>query len=124
MDVEASPEGIPPHGAAFEDSVRPIVEAGHTQGHVNVAVASGGTQALLIGDAMHSQIQCWAPDAKPALDTQAFAVAARETRRRILERAAGNEIVIAGSHFPPPGFGRMEREGAAYRFVAVAGAVA
>lgn len=141
--AEPPPEGIPSHGAAFDDSVAPIVEAGladlvdsehqvsaslrlrssagHTPGHVSVEVRSGGTRALLIGDAMHSPIQCAAPAARPALDTLEFAPAARERRREILADATGGETVIAGSHFPPPGFGRVLRDGDQFRFQPVSG---
>ena len=144
-----APEGIPAHGAAFIDSVAPIAaagladlvdadgsghqlsasirltpSAGHTPGHVTVEVASAGSRALLIGDALHSPIQCAAPESRPALDTAAFAAAAREQRRAILESVADTETVIAGAHFPPPSFGRVLRDGAAgsegvFRFEAV-----
>ena len=138
-----APEGIPAHGAAFDDSVAPIVaagradlvdaehrlsaslrltsSAGHTPGHVTLEVRSGGTRALLIGDAMHSPVQCAAPDARPALDTPEFAPAARARRRAILEDVADTEAVIAGSHFPPPGFGRVLRDAGAFRFQPVGG---
>ena len=150
VGAEAPPEGIPSHGAAFADSVAPIVaagradlvdaehrvsaslglrsSAGHTPGHVTVeigpvglvgSVASGGARALLIGDAMHSPIQCGAPESRPALDTPTFAAAARARRRAILEEVADSDTVIAGSHFPPPGFGRVIRDEAAFRFEAV-----
>ncbi len=140
--AEAAPEALldnpASHGAAFDDSVAPIVaagradlvdaehrlsaslrltsSAGHTPGHVTLEVRSGGARALLIGDAMHSPIQCAAPDARPALDTPAFAPAARARRRAILDDVADAEAVIAGAHFPPPGFGRVLRDGPAFRF--------
>ena len=136
--ADAPPDGIPAHGAAFDDSVAPIVaagladlvddehqispsialtsSAGHTPGHVSVEIRSGGARALLIGDAMHSPVQCGAPDARPALDTAAFAEAARQRRHAILRDTAGTETAIAGSHFPPPGFGRVVRDGDAYAF--------
>ena len=141
--TDAPPEGIPAHGAAFDDSVAPIVaagradlvdaehrlsaslrltsSAGHTPGHVTLEVQSGGARALLIGDAMHSPVQCAAPDARPALDTPEFAPAARQRRRAILEDVADTETVIAGSHFPPPGFGRVLRDAGAFRFEPVGG---
>ena len=136
--ADAPPDGIPAHGAAFDDSVAPIVaagladlvddehqlspsialtsSAGHTPGHVSVEIRSGGARALLIGDAMHSPIQCAAPDARPALDTAEFAQAARDRRRAILADVADTDTLVAGSHFPPPGFGRVLRDGGAYRF--------
>lgn len=141
--AEAPPEGIPSHGAAFDDSVAPIVatgladmvdsehqisaslrlrsSSGHTPGHISVEIRSGGARALLVGDAIHSPIQCAAPDARPALDTPAFAPEARERRREILGDAAAGGTAIAGSHFPPPGFGRVLRDGDAFQFQPVRG---
>jgi glyoxylase-like metal-dependent hydrolase (beta-lactamase superfamily II) len=86
-----------------------------------VEIRSGGARALLIGDAMHSPIQCAAPDSRPALDTPEFAQAARDRRRAILADVAETDTVVAGSHFPPPGFGRVLRDGDAYRFEPVGG---
>ncbi|MFT7028423.1 MAG: hypothetical protein ACJAVS_002660, partial [Paracoccaceae bacterium] len=39
------------------------------------------------------------------------------TRRRLLEMATSEEMVVVGYHFPFPGVGHLVREGAAYRFV-------
>lgn len=125
--------------ASIEDSVRPVVEAsrvdlvppdhricpelwlepafGHTPGHVSVHIASGGAEAVITGDLLHSPIQCAAPDERPVLcrdDAEE-----RATRRAFLERYADTEVVVFGTHFQAPAAGRILRDGSAYRYQAL-----
>lgn len=41
-----------------------------------------------------------------------------ETRVKLLDRLATDKASLAAYHLPKPGEGRVERDGAAYRFVA------
>jgi len=43
---------------------------------------------------------------------------AAQTRVRLLDRLAGEQMPIVGYHLPQGGVGRAERAGGAYRFVA------
>jgi glyoxylase-like metal-dependent hydrolase (beta-lactamase superfamily II) len=122
--------------AVFEDSVRPVVDAGlatlveldhvvdpwvrltptvgHTPGHVSVQIDDQGERALITGDSFHTPAQIarpdWAsiPDYDPAAGTQ--------TRRRILEELADTQTRMFGTHFPTPTVGRIVRDGDSYRF--------
>ena len=118
------------------DSVRPVIDAGladlveaehrlsdevwleptpgHTPGHVSVRIRSRGEEAVITGDLMHHPLQCAEPmlasrfDADPDL--------ARATRRRFLERCAGDQSLVLGTHFATPTAGHVVRHGAAWRF--------
>jgi len=120
----------------IEDSVRPVVEAGvvdlvpadhrvsdsvwlepshgHTPGHVCVGIGSAGQEAVIIGDVMHSPIQCAAPEQRPPLDS--FADEARAARLALLERYADTDVVVLGTHFHTPASGYFRRDGSAYRY--------
>ena len=120
----------------MDDSVRPVVEAGladlvaadyvvspsvqlepshgHTPGHVCVRLTSGGQDAVISGDLMHSPIQCAIPDERPRLDRDA--APARAARHTFLERYADSGVLVFGTHFSPPSAGWIRREGRAYRF--------
>ncbi len=120
----------------MDDSVRPVVAAGsvdqvesdhqispslrlepshgHTPGHVCVRISSGGEEAVVCGDVMHSPLQCAVPDARPVFDAEE--AAARAARHTFLERYADSGVVVLGAHFHTPSAGRISRAGAAYRF--------
>jgi glyoxylase-like metal-dependent hydrolase (beta-lactamase superfamily II) len=122
--------------AHIEDSVRPIVEAGrarfvadrhviadairleptpgHTPGHVSITVASGGREAVITGDVLHHPVQCVEPDWWPSADRDP-ALATR-TRRAFLERYADRDVLVCGTHFPSPSFGRISARGGSFRF--------
>lgn len=38
------------------------------------------------------------------------------SRRRMLDMAAADRLVISGAHIPFPGFGKVSKEGNGYRF--------
>lgn len=120
----------------FEDSVLPVIESGqsdfvtmdhvideqvrlepspgHTPGHVCVRVGSGGAQAVLMGDIMHTALQCAEPDINSC-----FCVApeqARRTRREFLGRHAGTPVLILPAHFPTPAAGWIRSNGPAFRY--------
>ena len=118
--------------AVFEDSVRPVFDAGkvdlvpsdyrvspemnliptpgHSPGHVSVELRSRGEQGLLTGDVLHHPCQMahldWASvvDFDPAQSTR--------TRQELFSRIAGTDTLVIGAHFAA---GRVVRNGAAFR---------
>lgn len=122
--------------AHFEDSVLPIVEAGrtelvtsdhelthgvqllptpgHTPDHYSVKLSSGGQDAIVTGDLIHSPLQCACthlharPDVDPA---QGLA-----TRNAFMDRYAETDTLIAATHFPSPSFGHLTRAGDAFAY--------
>lgn len=88
---------------------------GHTPGHSLLRVASGSEQLLLAGDSIHNIVlQTAQPDIAFAFDVDGKQAAA--SRRRVLDMAAADKLLISGAHIPFPGFGTVTKEGGGFRF--------
>jgi len=126
----------PDHIAVFNDSVKPVADAGlvdliasdaeltdeitliptpgHSPGHMSVHIKSAGAEALLTGDAAHHPVQMahpdWAStaDSDPALSTH--------SRRTLFARFADTPTMVIGGHY---GAGYLKRDGDAWRFDAL-----
>ena len=95
-------------------SVSPM--PGHTPGHSGVRIASGEDQLLIWGDMTAvAAVQFAHPDAGLAFDVDSGQAA--ETRRRVLDMAAADRLLVAGTHLPFPGFGHVETRDDAYAWV-------
>ena len=105
-----------PADHVVSDEIRLVASHGHTPGHVAVEIRSRGRSAALIGDVMHTPLQCALPDLRPALDRDPEP--ARRARHAVLERYADTDTMVLGAHFPAPP-GRILRDGSAYRYEAV-----
>lgn len=127
----------PSEAAVFNDSVKPIVDAGraeliasdasiceeltmiptpgHTPGHMSVHIRSDGEEAVLTGDLAHHPCQMAHLDWSSTVDTDPAQAAA--TRRQLLSRFADTAALVIGGHFNP---GHIRREGDAFKFVALA----
>ena len=118
----------------YEDSVKPILDAGladlvavdhvvedgirfepapgHTPGQVNIRIASEGEEGLITADVFHHPIQArhpgWNSRACEHLPTAAA------TRRALFERAAGRDTLLLPAHFEPC---RLRRENGGFRFL-------
>lgn len=120
----------------FEQSVRPIVDAGlntlvevdhaitdevwleptpgHTPGHVSVRIKSQGVDAVITGDLMHHPCQMAHPNWHCTADSdKAQAV---QTRRRFMETYSDSPTLIIGTHFATPTAGKIVRDGDVWRF--------
>ena len=82
---------------------------GHTPGHVSVLVRSGGAEALITGDAIHTTVQVHHPEWEFTFD--ADGPAADVTRRRLLETVSERGCKVLGSHFSLPSTGRVRADG-------------
>lgn len=92
----------------ISDTVRLVPTHGHSPGHVSVLVESNGERALITGDIVHTPIQFVRPD----ITADRFdhdPVAARATRRRVIDDVADGATLVLGTHFPPPTAGRVHR---------------
>ena len=96
------------------DHVTLIPTPGHTPGHVSVLITSGGREALITGDALHSSAQCTHPEwhFKYDVDPQ-MAVA---SRRRLLEDASEADRTVLGSHFALPSLGRVKAKNGSFHW--------
>ncbi len=90
---------------------------GHTPGHMAYLFDGGdGAPWCLTGDvAFHHPLSYAFPEAESLFDTDRALGAA--TRRRVLDRLAADRLRVIGYHHPWPGLGRVERAGAAFRFI-------
>ncbi len=76
---------------------------GHTPGHTGYLVSSGGEDLLIWGDIVHhSDIQIRRPDVWVEQDSDPETAVA--TRKRTLEMASRDRLLIAGAHVHFPGF--------------------
>jgi glyoxylase-like metal-dependent hydrolase (beta-lactamase superfamily II) len=88
---------------------------GHTPGHTNWLIQSGGERLLLWGDIVHlAKVQIARPDATLVFDVEPQT--ARATRERVLAMAAAERLCVAGAHLAFPGFGRVSRAGSGFGY--------
>ena len=82
-----------PHGVLAMDAV------GHTPGHTAFQLAN----LIIVGDLMHGYaLQKDHPEINSNYDMDKPKSA--ETRKRIMQYARDNKLLMAGMHLPPPGF--------------------
>ncbi len=93
-----------------------VPEPGHTPGHTGYNVEAGGNALLIWGDIVHLPgIQFANPEAGLVFDVDRPQAVA--TRKRIMDMAASDNLLVAGMHLEFPAFGRVARGPGGYRFV-------
>jgi len=101
--------------AGLGDGLTLLPAPGHTPGHQIVHLSSGGKEALLLADAVVSDVLQFAdPDIRYALDTDPGLAA--ETRKSLFGRIAADGIPFAATHLNTTGFGHLTRRGSGYLF--------
>jgi glyoxylase-like metal-dependent hydrolase (beta-lactamase superfamily II) len=105
-------------GQEIAPGVRAVAAHGHTHGHFAIMLESRGQQLLhLVDTAVHYIAGLEHPEWTVGADlNKPLAI---ETRKRLLARAAEEQLLIAGYHFPFPGVGRILPLGDGYRYVPV-----
>lgn len=90
---------------------------GHTPGHTGYML-DGGTESLLLwGDIIHlTGLQFALPEWTIAFDTDPALTV--ETRKKMLDRAASDKMLVTGAHIEFPGLGKVVRKGQTYGFAA------
>jgi glyoxylase-like metal-dependent hydrolase (beta-lactamase superfamily II) len=95
--------------------VTAIASHGHTPGHTSFLIASGSESLLIWGDTIHiPEVQFARPEIAMVPDTDPDAAVV--SRRRLLDMAAQDRLLVTGMHMHFPGFGHVVREGGAFRF--------
>jgi glyoxylase-like metal-dependent hydrolase (beta-lactamase superfamily II) len=124
----------PEKAAVFNDSVKPIAEAGkadlvagdvrlgdeitliptpgHSPGHMSILIQSDGEQALLSGDVAHHPCQMAHLDWSSTADSDPAQSVV--TRRELFSRFADTSTLVIGGHFNA---GHIKRDGDAFKFV-------
>jgi glyoxylase-like metal-dependent hydrolase (beta-lactamase superfamily II) len=89
---------------------------GHTPGHSGWLIASGGESLLIWGDIVHMPgVQFARPEAGMGFDVDG--AAAIETRKRIMDMTATDQLMVAGMHLDFPCFGHVARASSGYAFI-------
>ena len=114
--IEERTQRIKP-GAEIAPGIVALDTAGHTPGHISVLLTSGSTTLLITADAVQNNHIAFAhPDWRPAADMDGAKAAA--SRRKLLDLAVTDKLQVLCYHMPFPGFGRVERKGQAFAWVA------
>lgn len=135
FDHWSSQRDNPAAVAVFDDSVRPVADAGlvdliendarvceeislvptpgHSPGHMSVLIVSRGEQALLTGDVAHHPCQLARLGWSSTVDYDPGQ--AEGTRRELFGSLAGTPVLVIGGHFAGPGAGRVVADGEAFR---------
>jgi glyoxylase-like metal-dependent hydrolase (beta-lactamase superfamily II) len=98
----------------FDDEAWLEPTPGHTPGHVALRVRSGGHEAVMSGDLMHTALQCAEPQISSCFCVDKALSAA--TRQGFLERCAAGHALVLPAHFPAPSGGFVAPEGRGFRF--------
>jgi glyoxylase-like metal-dependent hydrolase (beta-lactamase superfamily II) len=90
----------------------PMPTPGHTPGHMALMIESDGERLLHMVDVSHLLFQPQNPDWSPMYDS--LPELAAETRRRIFEKAAAEDLLVLAYHHPFPGLGYFRKQGEAF----------
>lgn len=89
---------------------------GHTPGHMSFELRAGTQSVLIGGDAIgNHHVSFERPEWSSGADQDPELGA--QTRRRLLDQLAHDQMILIGFHLAGGGIGRVERAGSAYRFV-------
>jgi glyoxylase-like metal-dependent hydrolase (beta-lactamase superfamily II) len=103
-------------GTEVAPGITPIAAYGHTPGHVAFSVSSEHESILVLSDsARNPYLFVRHPDWQPSFDMDGPAAVA--TRRRLLDQAAADRMLVHGYHFPFPATGHIARSGNGYELV-------
>jgi glyoxylase-like metal-dependent hydrolase (beta-lactamase superfamily II) len=105
-------------GAEVAPGIVSIAAFGHTPGHTAFSVASGGQSMLVLSDTTnHPKLFVRHPEWQPALDMDGDLAVA--TRKKMLDRAAADKMLVQGYHFPFPASGHIVKTASGYDLVPV-----
>ncbi|HET7680836.1 MAG TPA: MBL fold metallo-hydrolase [Xanthobacteraceae bacterium] len=105
-------------GAELAPGITAINASGHTPGHTAFSVASGNDSLLVLSDTSnHPKLFVRHPEWQPVLDMDGHD--AVMTRRKLLDRAAADRMLVQGYHFPFPASGHIVRSGSGFELVPV-----
>ncbi|MET7465155.1 MBL fold metallo-hydrolase [Nonomuraea sp. NPDC005501] len=96
-------------GQEIFPGVRVRIAAGHTPGHAEYVITSGGQRLIAFGDALHSPIQVDHPEWSCVYDHDP--VQAADHRRRLVAELEEPGTIGFGGHFADVVFGRVRRDG-------------
>lgn len=105
-------------GAEIIPGIHTLDSPGHTHGHISVIVESEGKKLLVTGDAItHPFISFEHPDWQPAVDMDKDL--AVKSRKRLIDMAATDRLLLASYHIPFPGVGHVAKDAIRYKWVPI-----
>ena len=105
-------------GNVVGSGITSIAAYGHTPGHTAFAIASNNELMLVLSDTTHHPwLFARHPEWQGIFDMDANL--AVTTRRRLLDRAAADKMLVQGYHFPFPASGHIVKAGSGYDLVPV-----
>ena len=103
-------------GDSIASGVTAEAAFGHSVGHMMYRAESDGRQILVWGDVCNHYVYSMQhPDSPVGFDDDKDLAIA--TRKRVLDMAATDDLLIAGHHMPFPSVGYVERAADAFRWV-------
>ena len=103
-------------GAEVAPGIVSVAAYGHTPGHTAFAIHSGSQSMLAMSDtARNPYLFVRHPDWQPSFDMDGPQAAA--ARRRMLDRAAADRMLVEAYHFPFPACGHIAKSGGGYELV-------
>jgi glyoxylase-like metal-dependent hydrolase (beta-lactamase superfamily II) len=103
-------------GKEVAPGVETVAAPGHTPGHTVFALQSGGESLMVLSDTtQHPALFARNPDWQPQFDIDG--PAAVTTRKRLLDRAAADRMLVTGYHFPFPACGHIVKHRNGYEHV-------
>lgn len=103
-------------GAEILPGVEAFDSKGHTPGHTSYIIHTDDDPIMIIGDAVTNHIISFQKPDWPSgsdFDTEVGIT----TRKKVLDRLAGDNMRFVGYHLPNNGFGRAKKTAAGYRFI-------
>lgn len=106
------------HDQELTPGISSKAEAGHTAGHDNFVIQSGGQKLIVIADLIHvGAVQFPRPQVTIGFDTEPKEAAAQ--RRAAFDDAVKQGYWVAGSHLSFPGIGHINKDGNGYRWLPI-----
>jgi glyoxylase-like metal-dependent hydrolase (beta-lactamase superfamily II) len=100
-------------GAEVVPGIVSVPAYGHTPGHTAFAVHSGPRQMMVMGDAARNPyLFVRHPEWQPSFDMDGALAAT--TRRRMLDRASADRMLVEATHFPFPACGHISKTRGGY----------
>ena len=103
-------------GKVVAPGVEMVDAPGHTPGHTVFALQSGNDSMLVLSDTtQHPALFARNPEWQPQFDIDG--ATAVTTRKKLLDRAAADRMLVTGYHFPFPACGHIVKTATGYEHV-------
>lgn len=105
-------------GKEVAPGITAVAAPGHTPGHTAFTIASGNAAMLVLSDTTnHPALFVRHPEWHAVFDMDGALAA--DNRKKLLDRAVADKMLVQGYHFPFPASGYIARDGAGFALVPV-----